>query len=354
MQLRTNEGLKIELLSGEDQEKYNKFVFKHPDSTIYHSIEWKKIIQESLNLKPYYLLAKNEEDKIEGVLPLFHIKTIFNNVLSSLPLSSYGGFIGERRSITPLLNAATMLKKDLRCNLVIRQKPLDLEVFFNEFNLIKENLWNLQRVNIKNPQEMWYSLDKTNRTNIRKAEKNGLYIKTAQSESDLTDFYHLFCLTYKRLGFCVPNYHFFKKIWEVMSPLGYLKIFIVKLDELSIGSTLNLTFRDTVFSAYIGLDERYLDLKVSNYLDWNSLLWCYKKSFCYYDLGLTTKENKSLFSYKSSFSSEDTIYSRYVSQNLSNINKHRSFIYNIVRHSLRKTPVFLNKKLGTFIIKNLP
>jgi len=77
-----------------------------------------------------------------------------------------------------------------------------------------------------------------------------------------------------------------------MSPLGYLKIFIVKLDELSIGSTLNLTFRDTVFSAYIGLDERYLDLKVSNYLDWNSLLWCYKKSFCYYDLGLTTKEIK--------------------------------------------------------------
>lgn len=86
----------VQLLRREDYEEWNEFVKVHKNATIFHTVEWKKVLEETFGCKPEYLVVKNSEGKLVGVSPAFSVKTLFGKVIVSQPFFEYGGPIVEK------------------------------------------------------------------------------------------------------------------------------------------------------------------------------------------------------------------------------------------------------------------
>jgi len=65
-----------ELRNREDEKAWDSYVLKSSTTTFYHQIGWKNVVEKTYKHKPIYLIAK-EEGEINGVLPLFLMKSMF-------------------------------------------------------------------------------------------------------------------------------------------------------------------------------------------------------------------------------------------------------------------------------------
>jgi hypothetical protein len=82
--------------------KYEKNWFKYVDNnkscTVYHTLGWKRVIEEVFNYKQDYLIAINSSDEIKGIFPLFRIENVFfKKCILSLPFSYIGGPTAESK-----------------------------------------------------------------------------------------------------------------------------------------------------------------------------------------------------------------------------------------------------------------
>ncbi len=90
-------------LKNSNEKAWDEYVFNHPNSTFYHQIGWKNVVEKRYGHKPYYLLAK-EDGEIKGVLPLFLMKSLlFGRKLVSVPSAPYGGACADSRTIEKAL-----------------------------------------------------------------------------------------------------------------------------------------------------------------------------------------------------------------------------------------------------------
>lgn len=50
-------GIKVELLSEKNEEKWEEFVSLPNNAGVWHTLKWERIIEKEYGFKPYYLLA---------------------------------------------------------------------------------------------------------------------------------------------------------------------------------------------------------------------------------------------------------------------------------------------------------
>jgi predicted N-acyltransferase len=292
--------IQIKLLNNKYKKNYMDFLFKVNNSNIYYTLEWKESLQRCFDFKPQYLIVKDDSDVIYAALPLFLLKNIYGKRLGSLPFSSYGGVLGEKKYEKLLILESLNLMNQLNCEFVtIRQNPLI--DFFKKDNVIIYKNRLRQYLKIIKPEILWKKIKKSNREHIRKANKVGVKIEKAVDKNGLEEFYLLSLLTSKRKGIFSPPLIFFKTIWDILYPKGYVEIFLAKYNNETIAATLNFSFNDTVVSAFGPWNPVYKRYFPNNLLDWESINWCYKNNFSIYDLGTTGINNPGLISYKDSF-----------------------------------------------------
>ena len=78
MDLKVNEKkINIDYYSERDKKEYTKFLLNTPESNIYHTTEWKEVIESYYNFKPYYLISRDNNDNIRAIMPSFYIKNMF-------------------------------------------------------------------------------------------------------------------------------------------------------------------------------------------------------------------------------------------------------------------------------------
>src|ERR1700733_2813762 len=75
----------------EHQTAWDKYVFQHPEGTLFHTTRWKRVIEREFGFKAVYLLAE-DEGEIRGVLPMFLSSNwVQGRTLISTPFAVYGG-----------------------------------------------------------------------------------------------------------------------------------------------------------------------------------------------------------------------------------------------------------------------
>ena len=86
--------LQVQRLSDADargEALWEAFVQTCPDATFFHRAGWQRILKTVFRHDTHFLYAVND-GRIEGVLPLAHVKSlIFGDALTSLPFAVYGG-----------------------------------------------------------------------------------------------------------------------------------------------------------------------------------------------------------------------------------------------------------------------
>ena len=95
--------MKVKYLESIDRSIWNEYLDNRDQTTFYHKLEWKEVIEKSFKHRTFYLVVESE-NAVKGILPLVHLKSILTgSVLCSMPFVNFGGIIADNQQTEKLL-----------------------------------------------------------------------------------------------------------------------------------------------------------------------------------------------------------------------------------------------------------
>ena len=182
--------------------QWHSYISDHPQATAYHNIAWLQAVETTYQQQPVLLMAY-EDGRVVGVLPLVIMKRpLMQNAICALPYCDMGHALGKDPTITQGLQgfASEYASKKGFTQLDYRNgssmEPIPAEAMAK---------YNGQKITMKMPlatssDAQMASYKSKLRSQIRKAEKNGLTIKLSHKTDLLYDFYRVFSHNMRDLG----------------------------------------------------------------------------------------------------------------------------------------------------------
>lgn len=331
--------------------KWDDYINQSPAGSFYHLTGWKKIIEKTFGLKSVYLMALNENDEIEGVLPLFHMKDVLGRkYLISNPYSAYAGVCANDMTIKDKLYEKA------------KSIAIDKEVQYLELRQLGDEPYNLPTkkdfvtmfLKLSSDEEyVWKnSLNVKARNQVRKAYKEGLTVDFGIKYLD--DFYRILSLNIRSLG--SPNYPktFLKNILQEFDNSS--GIIVVKYREEIIGGMLFLHFKNIFLDPWASSLKKYNRLCPNDILYWEAIKYACRKDCEYFDFGRSTI-NSGTFKFKKKWGAETVQLNYQYVFNKAQTIPHVSALNNKYKMAItlwKKLPLTVTNILGPKLIKYLP
>ena len=284
---------------------WEKFIPKKPNATVYHTLAWKKVIEESFGHKSYYLMAK-ENGKIVDALPFFLIKKPFlgKKIISTPYQACFGGFISNnQRAKNKIIETALNRAKRLNVNyLEIRTKSKSNEL--KEMGFIERTPLFYSEVILEDIEKNWSMLSRNHRRNVRLSQKRGVVIRRATKLEEVYTFYKILEENFKKFGTPIFDIKFFKNIWVSLIP-NFGEFLLAIYEGEIIGGHLLLYNNDTVISKYSGFERKFSKLYPSYALYWEAIKIGIEKGLKFFNLGTTDKRNCGLVDFKTKWGAQN-------------------------------------------------
>lgn len=340
--------MKIRAFSEEWTEKWDDYVSRHPESTFFHQIGWKRVIERNFGHKSCYFLAE-EGGEIRGILPLFSIKSrLFGKFLVSLPFAVYGGMCFDNLEAEDLLiNEAKEIAKEKNFEYLelrnMKKNGLSLPVKDLYETFIKELP--------ADPRECWQSLKRKARASAQKGVLASL--KAEMNRDRLKEFYDIYAHSVRNLGTPIFSFKFFKNLMEEFGQK--IDILSVKLQEKIIAGVMVFSFKDTINPYYGGALKDYWKYSPNNFMYWKLMEYGCNQGYRYFDFGRSRKDAGSgHFKKNWGISPQPLAYQYYLNKidkipNVSPANPK----YDLPRRIWKRLPVSVTKVLGPPLVKYL-
>ena len=334
--------MEVVKLTEDLEPEWDEFIHQDPESTFYHQVGWKRVIQESYGHEPIYLISK-DSDAISGVLPMFLMKNrLFGKKLVSIPFGSYGGICGKKDAKERILNRAYNIFKEKNVDY------LELRGFSKIEDMAYSDRYFTLILNLGDEEEIWNGFNKKVRNSTRKAYKSGL--KFDVGDEYLNDFFQLYSQNMHDLGTPTHSIHFFEKL---ISEFPETEVCVVQKDNNCIAAMILFFYNDTVTSGWAASDMNYLKYCPNNILYWEAI-----KKHCdnykYFDFGRSLKDSGTFRFKKKWNAKEKQLYYNYFTKkklpDTSKTNQKRKTFSKI----WTKLPISLTNKLGPRLRKNFP
>lgn len=280
------EVINISLLNDSELLMWDEYVLSHPEHSPYHLSAWGKATGEAYNQTCLFIAAKKSEQLV-GILPLVKFKQPFKTeTLCSLPFCDIGGVLASDIDIQQKLEAfaSEINNNDNLSGVELRERfPKTLEFEEQQFDNKKVSML-LPLPD--NSEELMASFKSKLRSQIRKAEKNGLTYELGRSENFIEQFYQVFSRNMHRLGSPVHSKEWFNKVVK-----AYQKncvISIIKKDEITVGAGIILITNQKVCIPWASTLVEYNNLSPNMLLYWSLLAYSCDHGAKEFDFGRST------------------------------------------------------------------
>ncbi|MBY0401800.1 GNAT family N-acetyltransferase, partial [Myxococcota bacterium] len=182
-------------------EEWDRFAEAHPDGRLGHAAAWAGILETAYGLEPHYLVARSSEGELTGILPVvaFRSRPGGRPRLISLPFLDSAGILATD-------GAAKAALRDRALTLVAERGCAGLEL--RDFAIASgppESDLAMDRVNLVLPlktteESQWTALSAKVRNQCRKADREGLTLRTGESGSLREDFLLPYRVNMRDLG----------------------------------------------------------------------------------------------------------------------------------------------------------
>jgi FemAB-related protein (PEP-CTERM system-associated) len=333
----------------EQEAAWNQFVHSHQEATFFHCTGWKRAVEKVFHHRSFYLLAQ-EKGEIEGILPLFLIKSrLFGTFMVSTPFAVYGGVCARSDEARKLLveRAKELAQEQNVTYLELRNRrpnpphwPMnDLYVTFIK-SLPQE------------PQDCLQNLPRKARAAARQAIGYGLDVQVGPE--GLQDHYQLHAIQMRRLGSPVLPLAWFRRLVEEFE--DRMTIFSVSHQGHIAASVLVFFFRDTVLPYYSGSLQEYNPYHVNNFMYLKLMEYGVEKGYRFFDFGRSRKGTGPYrFKKNQGFSAQSLSYQYYLhrSETMPNINPSNPK-FDVPKRIWQKLPLGLTKWLGPKLVRSIP
>ena len=347
----------IGLLNSKLAEKYANFIDIHPESSIYHTFAWRRIIEQTYGYRPFYIVATHGEE-VAGVLPLFEVSSLIHGRrLVSLPFSyCVNTLYYDSRILREMIEFAKVLTKKRNCSyLEIKhgsEFPLDV-------GLLSHSHFIHSVLDLSCPiDEIWRKFKKDVRKSIRKAEHSTMQLITGNELAHYRIFFELEVETRRKQGSPPYSFRFFDALYSILHPLGKVKLYLTMLNGQYIAGGIILLHKDSALFGYSASSSSkvFLRLKPNNFLFWHAIQNLHKANLNSLDFGITDPSNEGLLRFKSAWGTRNSqIPYRYFLNQASEVPvfDRRSLKLRIARGMLHAMPLKLLKKIGPVLLRQL-
>lgn len=176
---------------------WDAFVRGQRGWTHYHLHGWGRVIREVHGHPCLRLAARDEDDRLAGVLPLVRVKSpLFGHFLVSMPYLNYGGPLGEAAAVRDLTRAAGHLARGEDADLLELRSRVELPVELPASHRKVGVLLDLPESG--DPEELWEGFDSGVRNQVRKPKKKGAEVRFGPDQ--LGPFFEVFSRHMRDLG----------------------------------------------------------------------------------------------------------------------------------------------------------
>jgi hypothetical protein len=337
--------------------RWDDFVHRHPDGTIFHTSNWARVIQRSYGHVPCYAIREDGAGDIQTGVPLFLIGNRFTGKrLVSLPFTDRCNPLlsgpDDMMSIGSDL-AAVAGNMDAR-NVEIRSALAGADGTtppgYRVFAYYKLHLLDLDQ----GLDRVWQGFkQKSVRYPIRKAEACAMTIRQGGAEADMRIFHKLNVITRKKHGVIPQPYRFFENIYRelIASKLAFL--LIAEYRYRPIAASIFFTYRKAIHYKYNSSSGLYGDCQPNHLLLWRAIEEACGRRFSLMDLGRTAPDNRGLVSFKRHWGAceTDLPYYFYPEIKSSGGTFEKGSLYRTAASVLKKMPAAVLERLGTVSYK---
>lgn len=337
---------------------WSTLIQEQMNNTFYYDHRWFELINRLYGYHVIPLTTTNAEGQITGFLPLCSISSpLTGRRLVSLPFSDCCPLLAaDEASANDLIDQALQLAKRQRVK-YLELRTGSHEVLAKRPEFTESNLYVNWIVPLSDqPENVWKSLRKPVQHQIKKSQKLGVQIRTAQKREEMALYYMLHLQTRtKKHGMPAQSKDYFFQLWDMFAASGELQLLLAEYQETTIAGIILLSYGNTVHYAYGASDDRYLNLAPNNLLFWNAITWGCIQGYQRFDLGRTAYDNEGLMEFKRRWGAikEPLPYYYYPRTAGLAATSESNWKYRMLTDTWRKLPLTIAAPLGGLLYKHL-
>ena len=344
--------MQIKTYTSVERQSWDDYVSSHPAGTIFHTRSWLDAICVSYGHQEHSLLlvsSGNKRKKMEGILPLFQIKSyLFGNYLVSIPFAEQGGPIGDDQEASlHLAEQAVQISRDQNLDYLELRNKEPLPDFRS-----KDLYFGFQREILPELEDNLKAIPRKSRRMVRQGIKNQLQVCTGNHL--LPQFYSLLARNFRSLGTPIFPYIWFESLLRAFGDQA-LVLLIQDREGAYIAGVLSFFYRDRVLPYYAGSLLQYRNLAPNDFMYWKLMEYAWERGYKVFDFG-RSKKNTGSYSFKTHWGFEPTPlsyqYFLHKKKELPDITPANSK-YRLPMKIWRKIPLSLTMLVGPKISKYL-
>ncbi|WP_339722130.1 FemAB family XrtA/PEP-CTERM system-associated protein [uncultured Paraglaciecola sp.] len=290
--------MKIRMAVAADHIIWDEYVDGHKDASPYHRFAWALSVQQAYQHQNVSLLAL-DNDKIVGVLPCVKMQNPFGKAkYCALPFCDLGFALGNDADIVKALQteALTLLQNAKGTNFDYRDTATATES--------TELTGKKVRMVLPLPgsaETLLAGFKSKLRSQIRKAEKNGLNCKLANSQKHIDDFYQIFAINMRKLGSPVHSKKWFEALFNNYAK--HIVLSVVYKDQVPVGAGIVLLNGTKAVIPWASTVAQYNKLAPNMLLYWSLLEHVSEHGCTEFDFGRSTY-NEGTYKFKRQWGAE--------------------------------------------------
>jgi FemAB-related protein (PEP-CTERM system-associated) len=281
----------IKPLASGDEARWDAFVDSSEQGTFFHRAGWKRVIEEGLGHRTFYLYAENESGNILGVLPLTFIRSLlFGRSLSSTAFCVYGGPAAADAGVAEALAAqAVVIGNKLRAEYVELRSRRPTQQGWQQ----KTELYaTFRKLLSPDSEENLLAVPRKQRAMVRKGIAAGLVSSVEQTADGL---YALYAESVRNLGTPVFPKRYFRVLLEVFG--SDCEVLIVRHLDRPVSGVLSFFFKDEVLPYYGGGTRQAREVAANDFMYWEVMRRAVDRGCRLFDFG-RSKVGTGSFSFK--------------------------------------------------------
>jgi len=277
--------IKIRHAKESDEKRWDAYVNKHSMRSPYHLFSWKKAIKDAYQHDDNYLLAE-ENGNILGIFPLIIFSPpLGKKSLCALPFCDIGGILADNDDVArSLMEKSKEVASQCKASAIEIRSTLDSQPAEKPEDIIQNGEKVRMLMSLPDSSKALFSSFKSKlRSQIRKAEKNGLHYELGSKASMLDDFYQVFAHNMKALGSPVHAKKWFMALLRHYQ--DNMLISIVYKDKLAIGAGIVLIVGNKASIPWASTKAEFNRLAPNMMLYWSFLKHLSDNNITEFDFG---------------------------------------------------------------------
>jgi CelD/BcsL family acetyltransferase involved in cellulose biosynthesis len=283
--------------------RWSAFVARHEEATAFHQPAWARLLAECYGFRPFALVLADGDGVLAGLPVLEVTKPLSRSVRwVSLP------FTDACRPLAECADAGAQLLEELdRARAVGGAEQLELraEVPVAGATLVGDAV--STALDLEPDEEaVLRRLHPAQRRNIRRAEREGVVVRAAETRDDLDRvFFDLQLETRRRLGVPVQPRRFYSLLWDHVIESGHGFALLAYSGATPIAGTVILGAHGRLTYKFGASKQSYWSLRANSLLLWRAIQRGCASGATSLDLGRTETRHASLLAFKRQWSTQE-------------------------------------------------